>query len=86
MFTADYHNDEDSIQRPGQLREDMPRTGFGAAQPPTAETQQYASEFDSAYAAAFAKYNDFMSNLTKLSSQLQSKGMKPIEGAKTLAP
>ncbi len=86
LFTADYHNDEDSIQRPGQLREDFPRTGFGAAQPPTAETKRYASQFDAAYAAAFAKYNEFISALSKLSSQLQSAGMKPIEGAKTLAP
>ncbi len=85
-FTADYHNDEDSIQRPGQLREDIPRTGFGAAQPPTAETRRYADEFDAAYAAAFAKYNDFVTAASKLNSQLQRKGMKPVEGAKTLAP
>lgn len=85
-FTADYHNDEDSIQRPGELREDVPRTGFGAAQPPTAATLRYASEFDAAYAAAFAKYNAFVDSLAKLSAQLQAKGLKPIDGAKAVTP
>jgi len=35
LFTADYHNDEDSIQRPGKLREDMPGGFFGAGAPPS---------------------------------------------------
>jgi photosystem II stability/assembly factor-like uncharacterized protein len=85
-FTADYHNDEDSIQRPGALREDVPRTGFGAAQPPNATTLRYAAEFDTAYDAAFAKYDAYVEGLQKLSSQLQAKGMKPIDGAKTIEP
>jgi photosystem II stability/assembly factor-like uncharacterized protein len=85
-FTADYHNDEDSIQRPGELREDVPRTGFGAAQPPTAATLRYAGEFDTAYAAAFATYSAFVDSVSKLSAQLQAKGLKPIDGAKTVTP
>lgn len=85
-FTADYHNDEDSIQRPGALREDVPRTGFGAVQPPTAETQRYASEFDANYATAFAKYNALVASLGDLSKSLGAAGMKPIDGAKNVAP
>jgi len=85
-FTADYHNDEDSIQRPGALREDVPRTGFGAAQPPTAATLRYAGEFDTAYDAAFAKYNALVTDLAALSKQLQAKGMKPVDGAKSVVP
>jgi hypothetical protein len=81
-FTADYHNDEDSIQRPGALREDVPRTGFGAAQPPTAETLRYASEFDGMYDAAFSKYNAFVASLGSLSKQLP----KPIDGAMAVTP
>ncbi len=81
-FTADYHNDEDSIQRPGALREDVPRTGFGAAQPPTAETLRYASEFDGMYDAAFSKYNAFVASLGSLSKQLS----KPIDGATAVTP
>ena len=43
-FTADYKNDEDSIQRSGSLRESIPRTGFGSVQfPPTAEQLDYAA-------------------------------------------
>ena len=81
-FTADYHNDEDSIQRPGALREDVPRTGFGPAQPPTAETLSYASEFDGMYDAAFSKYNAFVASLQALSKQLP----KPIDGAVAVTP
>ena len=85
-FTADYHNDEDSIQRPGSLRESVPRTGFGVQAPPTAEQLDYASRFDAAYNAAFAKYDALVTTLTKLSAQLQNNGMKPIAGTKKLAP
>ncbi len=85
-FTADYHNDEDSIQRSGSLRESLPRTGFGAQAPPTEAQRDYASRFDTAYAAAFASYNDFVAHLATLSKALSSKGMTPIQGATALAP
>ncbi|HVA27581.1 MAG TPA: hypothetical protein VNF68_05345, partial [Candidatus Baltobacteraceae bacterium] len=85
-FTADYHNDEDSIQRSGSLRESVPRTGFGAQLPPTAAQLEYASRFDTAYGVAFANYGALVADLSKLSAQLKAKGMKPIDGAKTVAP
>ncbi|HUZ49355.1 MAG TPA: hypothetical protein VMW12_06375 [Candidatus Dormibacteraeota bacterium] len=85
-FTADYKNDEDSIQRPGSLRESVPRTGFGEQQPPTAATLTYAAEFDTAYTAAFAKYNAFVQSLSGLSSELHAKGKKPVAGAITITP
>ncbi|HTU69459.1 MAG TPA: hypothetical protein VMF11_03980 [Candidatus Baltobacteraceae bacterium] len=85
-FTADFHNDEDQIQRPGSLREEIPRTGFGAAQPPTAEQLDYASRFDTAYAAAMARYNDYVTSLQSLSKRLQASGAKPIDGAKNVSP
>jgi hypothetical protein len=75
-FTADYHNDEDSIQRSGSLRESLPRTGFGVQLPPTAEQLDYAGRFDAAYNEAFAKYNDFVKSLSGLN----------IDGAKPVAP
>ncbi|HTA40153.1 MAG TPA: hypothetical protein VK760_13800, partial [Candidatus Acidoferrales bacterium] len=65
LFTADYHNDEDSIGRPGALREDVPRT-FGIT-PPTAAALDYAARFDADYAAAFAKYNAFVDSVASLS-------------------
>lgn len=85
-FTADFHNDEDSVEHPGALREEIPRTGFGAAQPPTAEQLDYAKRFDAASDAAFAKYNAFVSSLQQLSKSLEVKGSKPIEGAKPVTP
>jgi photosystem II stability/assembly factor-like uncharacterized protein len=65
LFTADYHNDEDSIGRPGALREDVPRT-FGIT-PPTAAALEYAGRFDADYAAAFARYNAFVDSVVPLS-------------------
>lgn len=86
-FTADYHNDEDSIQRPGALREDVPNPFlFRGGQPPTAEMQRYGTEFDAQYTAAFTKYNTFVASLTGLSDQLKVAGQKPIDGAKPVTP
>jgi photosystem II stability/assembly factor-like uncharacterized protein len=86
-LTANYQNDEDSIQRPGSLRESIPRTGFGGPQlPPTAEQLDYARRFDAAYASAFEKYNAFVKSLGTLSSQLQTKGLKAIQGAAPVSP
>jgi photosystem II stability/assembly factor-like uncharacterized protein len=86
-FTADYKNDEDSIQRPGSLRESLPRTGFGAVQwPPTAEQLDYAKRFDAAYAAAFAKYNAYVTSLGSLDGALKNAGLKPVNGASAVSP
>ncbi|MDE2480694.1 MAG: hypothetical protein KGN02_00715 [bacterium] len=85
-FTADYHNDEDSIQRPGSLRESVPRTGFGAQAPPTEAQLDYASRFDAAYSEAFAKYDAYVKSLDALSAELKHAGLKPIAGAKPVQP
>lgn len=87
-FTADYKNDEDSIQRPGSLRESIPRTtGFGGPQlPPTAAQLDYAKRFDAAYAAAMTGYNDYVSSLAPLQAALKRAGIKPLEGASSLTP
>jgi len=86
-FTADYKNDEDSIQRSGSLREGIPRTGFGSVQlPPTAAQLDYAKRFDAAYAAAFSGYNAYVGSLAPLSAALKSAGLKPIEGAAPVTP
>jgi hypothetical protein len=87
-FTANYKNDEDSIQRSGSLRESIPRTGFGGGPqwPPTAAQLEYAKRFDTAYADAMAGYNQYVSTLAPLQSALKSAGLKPLEGVKPLAP
>ena len=59
LFTADYHNDEDSIQRPGGLREDAPG-GFGAAAPPTQAQLDYGARYQKEYAIAIARYKAYI--------------------------
>ena len=86
-FTADYKNDEDSIQRAGSLRESVPRTGFGSPQlPPTAAQLDYASRFDTAYSAAVAQYNGYVGSLGPLQAALKAAGMKALDGVKTVTP
>jgi photosystem II stability/assembly factor-like uncharacterized protein len=86
-FTADYHNDEDSIQRPGSLRESVPRTGFGGPQPPpTAALLDFAKRFDAAYATAIANYNTYVSSLAPLQTALKSAGIKPLQGTNAVTP
>ncbi|MBV9718747.1 MAG: hypothetical protein JOZ77_05480 [Candidatus Eremiobacteraeota bacterium] len=87
-FTADYKNDEDSIQRAGSLRESIPRTsGFGGPQlPPTAAQLDYAKRFDAAYAAAMDGYNRYVGSLAPLQSALAHAGMRPLQGLTPLTP
>jgi photosystem II stability/assembly factor-like uncharacterized protein len=86
-FTADYKNDEDSIQRPGSLRESIPRTGLGGPElPPTAAQLDYAKRFDAAYAEAIAGYNAYVESLAPLQAALQRAGMKPLAGATPVTP
>jgi photosystem II stability/assembly factor-like uncharacterized protein len=88
IFTADYHNDEDSIQRPGALREDVPYNGFllRGNQPPTAALLEYAARFDTAYAAAFAKFNAYVDGLAPLQTQLKNAGLPALQGVSPVAP
>ncbi|HZW52909.1 MAG TPA: hypothetical protein VFF00_02680, partial [Candidatus Elarobacter sp.] len=50
-LTADYANDEDFIQRPGRVREDLSGLSFGLGAPPSAATLDYAARVDAAFAA-----------------------------------
>ncbi|HVA33575.1 MAG TPA: hypothetical protein VNG31_05470, partial [Candidatus Baltobacteraceae bacterium] len=85
-FTANYKNDEDSIQRGGSLRESVPRAGFGPQFPPTAAQLDYAKRFDAAYSSAFANYNAYVTSLTSLNTALKAAALKPITGATPLSP
>jgi hypothetical protein len=50
-LTADFTNDEDFIQRPGRIREDMQSLLFGSGAPPSAATLDYAARVDRAFDA-----------------------------------
>ncbi|MHB8305123.1 MAG: WD40/YVTN/BNR-like repeat-containing protein [Vulcanimicrobiaceae bacterium] len=84
-FTADYHNDEDSIQRPGALRESIPGGLFLRGAPPTRALLAYARRFDAAYRAALAQYDGYVrSTLVPLSASLKAAGGRPIGGAQAV--
>ncbi|HEY9085029.1 MAG TPA: hypothetical protein VIN40_03695 [Candidatus Tyrphobacter sp.] len=86
-FTADYHNDEDSIQRPGALKEDVPRAGFGPSQPPpTPSLLAFARRFDGEYRAAMLRYDAYVRMLQSLNAALQAAHMAPIAQARPISP
>ena len=73
-LTANYKNGEDSIQFPGELREDIPRGGFGAASPPTPALLDYAKRFDSEYAQVVAEYHNYVQTVyDPVSTQFNGK-------------
>jgi photosystem II stability/assembly factor-like uncharacterized protein len=52
-LTADFHNDEDSLQRPGRVREDLSRLTSGTLGPPPTPAQlDFAARVDAQYARA----------------------------------
>ncbi|MGH7738192.1 MAG: WD40/YVTN/BNR-like repeat-containing protein [Candidatus Tyrphobacter sp.] len=87
VFTANYQNGEDSIQRPGALKEDIPRSGFGAAQPPPSPALlQYAARYDRAYRAGMARYDAYVASLRTLNAALHAAGIAQVAQARTMAP
>jgi hypothetical protein len=58
-LTADFANDEDSIQHPGRIREDMGGLFFGAGAPPTPATRDYAARVDRAFDTVIAEIGAF---------------------------
>jgi len=78
MLTADYHNDEDSIQRPGKLREDMQRLTNGGI-PLTDATRTYAARVDGEYAAVMRNADAFFhTDVASTNVLLQHAGKKVL--------
>lgn len=78
-FTANYANDEDSIQRPGGLREDVEGL-FELVGPPQAPLIDYAQQVDARYNAAMMRYNSFASrDVGKFNDALRGAGLQPIK-------
>ena len=76
MLTANFQNGEDSIQRPGALREDMQGLGFFGSGVITPPTIAYAKSIDVSYAQAIAAYNAYAATLNGLDSTLRGNGLK----------
>jgi hypothetical protein len=84
-LTADYTNDEDSIQHPGRIREDLQGLQYGAGAPPSAATLDYAARVDRAFAAAMRDLAAFeRGDVARADAALSAAGKHPLarSGAK----
>ena len=78
-LTADYHNDEDSIQLPGKLREDVQGVLFGGGTVVTPALTDYASRVQKDLNAAIARYNTFVkTQVPQINSTLTNLKLKTI--------
>jgi hypothetical protein len=76
QLTADYHNDEDSIQRPGALREDYQFLGYFGGTVLTPAVTDYARRVEAAYRAIVPQYDNYIRSLTTINNALKSAGLK----------
>ena len=82
QLTADYHNDEDGIQRPGALREDIQTIGFFGFGLNTPSIAQFGKRVDTEYVTGVASYNTFArTTIPALNAALTKAGLKAITGA-----
>lgn len=75
-LTADYHNDEDSIQRPGALREDYGGLGNFGQGIVTPALRDYALRVQAAYRAFVPQYNAYVRSLGAIDAALKRAGLK----------
>jgi hypothetical protein len=85
-LTADYHNDEDSIQRPGALREDMQGLGFFGQGLLTPSVMDYARRIEGSYNSAVSVYNAYVRSLGTVNNSLKGAGLKTLTGVSEVRP
>ncbi len=85
MLTANFQNGEDSIQRPGALREDMQGLGFFGSGIITPAVTEFGASIDDSYASAVRAYNTYIRSLAPVFATLQSAGLK-APSARTITP
>ena len=88
-LTADFTNDEDSIARPGRLREDLEGLAgggfFAGGAPPNAAQREYAARVDAAYAAVMRDVAAFeQGDVARANAALRAAGKPALatSGAK----
>jgi hypothetical protein len=74
-LTANYQSGEDSLQEPGQLREDIGPGWVGLVTPAVREWQK---KIDARYRASVVAYNAFVASLDKTNVALRAAGAKPV--------
>ncbi len=78
-LTADYHNDEDSIQMPGKVREDVQTIQFTAGTVVTPAITQYVDRVARELSDATARYSTFVTQqVPQLNTTLQALKLKTI--------
>ena len=86
-LTADYHNDEDGIQRPGALREDVQSAYYGAQGLPTQPVIEFIARVNGELRDGAGRYNAFVSNAIPVAnSALQAASMKPLPSIPQVTP
>jgi hypothetical protein len=84
-LTADFTNDEDSIQRPGSIREDMGGLFFAAGAPPSIAALDYSKRVVASFKAAMAEVATFeRGDIARANTALKASGKPPLatSGAK----
>jgi photosystem II stability/assembly factor-like uncharacterized protein len=87
-FTANYHNDEDSIMRPGAMREDLDDFvgGFGVGRMPTPAYVAYSDRVAAEYKSVMGAYNDFAKLVSGLNPALKAAGVSEVTVPPAIAP
>jgi photosystem II stability/assembly factor-like uncharacterized protein len=84
-LTADFTNDEDFIQRPGRVREDLQGLLFVSGAPPTLAVRDYAARVDAVFEAVMRDVAAFeQADVARANAALQAAGKQPLatSGAK----
>ena len=82
-ITANFHNDEDSIERPGAVREDL-EDFLMLRTPPTPAIVAYAATVDARYRNVMRAYDQFAASVDSLNRALESAKFKPLSQPATI--
>jgi len=82
-LTANYANGEDSLQRPGKLREDVGVPPFSIV---TDQVRSFEKRIHSEYDSGVSAYNQYVGSLSNLNPKLQAAGLKPLTGGTRVSP
>jgi hypothetical protein len=83
LLTANYTNGEDSVSRPGSLRENLNGALSSLESFPvqgiiTPAAAQFYARIDSEYAAARKAYNAYAQSIPGVNAQLTKLGLRPL--------
>jgi hypothetical protein len=77
-LTANYQNDEDSIQRPGALREDIQGLGFQSGSIISPPLVEFAKRIEANYRKAVSDYNAYVESVRPLIATIHEKAPEQV--------